>query len=246
MSDTFEALQHAGRQIKQRAKTAEQDVVSTAEIPKTSAAISIEQEMIDLYRHIEVLLPDCPGMVLQFIGSRSGEGVSTIVREYAALVTARFGKSVLILDANQRASDQQHFFKVTNVCGWDRAVCDPEAMDKAICCLGDSNLYLSGLSHRSTAVRHLFDASQLQKFFTSLKERFDLVLIDSPPVTSGTDSTVLSNCADGVLLVVEADKTPWPVAENMKTKIRNSGGNILGLIFNKRSYYIPEFLYRWL
>jgi protein-tyrosine kinase len=244
MSNIFEALQHAGSQMKQMEKSSDLGQVSAADTPSTNLELTMEPEMIDLYRHIEALLPDSPKMVLQFIGSRSGEGVSTIVREYAAMATARLGKSVLILDANQNERDQQHFFRITNNCGWDQAVCDPEAMDKAICRIGDSNLNVSGLSRRSTAIRQLFDACQIKNFFTGLKMRFDLVLVDSSPVTSGTDSTVLSRSADGVLLVVEADKTRWPAAENMKTKIQKSGGNILGLVFNKRRYYIPEYLYR--
>jgi Mrp family chromosome partitioning ATPase len=49
---------------------------------------------------------------------------------------------------------------------------------------------------------------------------------------------------DGVVLVVEAEKTRWPVAENVRDKIKGSGGNILGIVLNKRRYYIPEWVYK--
>jgi len=49
---------------------------------------------------------------------------------------------------------------------------------------------------------------------------------------------------DGVVLVVEAEKTRWQVVESLKEKIENSGGNILGMVFNKRRFYIPENIYR--
>jgi Mrp family chromosome partitioning ATPase len=48
---------------------------------------------------------------------------------------------------------------------------------------------------------------------------------------------------DGVVLVVEAEKTRWPVAETVRDKIKNSGGNILGIVLNKRRYYIPDWIY---
>ncbi len=48
---------------------------------------------------------------------------------------------------------------------------------------------------------------------------------------------------DGVIIVVEAEKTRWQVALSLKEKIINNGGNILGLVFNKRQYYIPQFIY---
>jgi Mrp family chromosome partitioning ATPase len=49
---------------------------------------------------------------------------------------------------------------------------------------------------------------------------------------------------DGVIFVVEAEKTRWPVALAAKEKIVSHGGNILGMVFNKRRFYIPEFVYR--
>jgi Mrp family chromosome partitioning ATPase len=49
---------------------------------------------------------------------------------------------------------------------------------------------------------------------------------------------------DGVVLVVEAEKTRWQVVENLKEKIQNVGGNIIGVVFNKRRFYIPEALYK--
>lgn len=242
MSNIYEALQYADRTLKQEDQS---DIahVANVDIPSTSLDVTMEQEMIDLYRHIDALLPDSPKMVLQFISSRSGEGVSTIVREYAAMSATRLGKSVLILDMNQNEGNQQHFFRITNRCGWDQAVRDPEALDKAICRIGDSNLYLSGLSRRSGAIPLLFNANKLHEFFVSLKTRFDLVLLDSSPVTTDTDSAGLSRCADGVVLVVEAEKSRCPVAENTKAMIQKNGGNILGLVFNKRRYYIPKFIY---
>jgi len=244
MSNIYGALQNAKYDVKSLEKS---DIVKapSVSIPSTNLeAPTMELEIIELHRQIDFLLPDCPKKVLQFIGSSSGDGVSTIVREYAAMATVRLGQSVLILDANQGENDQKHFSHITNNFGWDQAVCDPEAQDKAVSHLGDSNLYVSGLSRKSSAIFPYFDPSQIKNFFVGLRKRFDLVIIDSSPVSSSTDSTVLSHYVDGVLLVVEAEKTRGPVAENLKTKIQNSGGNILGLIFNKRRYYIPEFLYR--
>jgi len=243
MSNIYEALQYAGRDL-QFLEKSEIAQMPCVDIPAITLEVNMEQEMIDLHQQIDVLLPDCPKMVLQFIGSRSGDGVSTIVREYATMATARLGKSVLILDTNQGESDQKHFYRIRNNWGWDQAVGDPEAPDKAISRIGNSNLYVSGLSRKSSAISLAFDGYQLKNLFVGLRMRFDLVLIDSSPVSSSTDYTLLSNCADGVLLVVEADKTRWPVADNLKTKIQNSGGNILGMVFNKRRYYIPEFLYK--
>ena len=44
--------------------------------------------------------------------------------------------------------------------------------------------------------------------------------------------------------MVEAERTRRQVVENVKNKIARNGGNIIGVVFNKRKYYIPEFIYR--
>jgi len=245
MSNIYDALLLAGIRPLQVEKI-ENARAAVTDITSTSTEAGMEPEVIDLYRHIDALLPNAGKMVLQFIGSRAGEGVSTIVREFAAMAETRLGKSVLILDANQIERDQQRFFRITNSCGWDEAVSESEAMEKAICRVGDSNLHVSGLSRRSDEISPLFDACQLKNFFSTLKMRFDLVLIDSSPVTTGADCMALTRCTDGVVLVVEAEKTRKPVAENMVAKIRKSGGNILGLVFNKRRYHIPASVYKLL
>ena len=49
---------------------------------------------------------------------------------------------------------------------------------------------------------------------------------------------------DGVVIVVEADKTRWPVVQSVREKIVQHGGRLLGMVLNKRRYYIPEFIYK--
>jgi len=71
-----------------------------------------------------------------------------------------------------------------------------------------------------------------------------LILVDSPPATTSPEGFALMRKADGVVLVVEADKTRWPVVESVKERILQHGGNVLGLVLNKRRYHIPEFVYR--
>ena len=208
------------------------------------APVSMEQEMIAMYQSMDSLLPETPRRVIQFIGSRSGEGVSTVVRQYAFMAAFRMGKPVLILDGDQNSGDQAGFFGILGSPGWDEALLDHGAIEGCINRVNDSSLFVSALSPRSSSTPQVFDAAQLKSFFTVLKERFELVLIDSSSTATGADSTALSRCADGVVLVVEADKTRWPVAESLKARIQKSGGNILGVVLNKRRYYIPDYLYR--
>jgi Mrp family chromosome partitioning ATPase len=84
----------------------------------------------------------------------------------------------------------------------------------------------------------------MEDFLGALRECFDLVLIDCAPATVFPDSIALSRKADGVVLVIEAESTRWPVAETVHKQITNAGGKVVGIVFNKRRYYIPGFVYK--
>ena len=77
-----------------------------------------------------------------------------------------------------------------------------------------------------------------------MKLEFDLILIDSPSGDVSTDAFSISPKVDGVILIVEAKNTRWQIAYDVKERIIKHGGNVLGVILNKRKYYIPEFIYK--
>jgi len=51
---------------------------------------------------------------------------------------------------------------------------------------------------------------------------------------------------DGVVLVVEAEETKWRTAGHVREQIERVGGNILGVVLNKRRYHIPQSVYKYL
>jgi hypothetical protein len=93
-------------------------------------------------------------------------------------------------------------------------------------------------------IQKQFYSPQIDGFWENLRQKFELVLIDSPPLSVSPDGIAISSRVDGVVLVLEAEKTRWPVVENLKDQILKSGGNLLGIVFNKRRFYIPESIYR--
>jgi capsular exopolysaccharide synthesis family protein len=203
----------------------------------------VEKE-IRVYQNLAAVVSDSTKKVLQFIGSRQGEGTSTVVREFARVSAAKFGKSVLLLDADQRHPSLHLFFHIVPDCGWQEVVRDNGPIEKALHQIGETRLFISPSSEYSPSHPHIYNSLLIDAFLKKLRERFDLILIDSPPATTSTDGLALSSKVDGVVLVVEAEKTRWPVAENVRDRIKGSGGNILGIVLNKRRFHIPDFIYK--
>jgi len=211
-----------------------------------SANFTMEADMFSLYQNIEYLLPDTPEKTILFMGLQGGEGVSTIVRNFARLATARLDKSVLIMDAAHHNPSQHLFFDIKSEDGWKDIMGKGESVDKACHQSGNTKLYLSPISPQNALAPHIYDHSSAAGFLEGLKHKYDFILIDASPAITSPDSIAISRYTDGVVLVVEAERTRRQVVENVKNKIARNGGNIIGAVFNKRRYYIPEFVYRLL
>ncbi|HJV36948.1 CpsD/CapB family tyrosine-protein kinase [Geomonas sp.] len=212
----------------------------------SKTGFSADTELFDLYRHISGLMADSPGRTIQFISTRPGEGVSSVVREFARAAALRFNKRVLIMDAAHHHPTQHLNFKIPEGFGWRDALSAGTPILKACFQGGDKNLFVSPISMTPALTPRIHDEAAGAAMFSELRESFDLIVIDSSPATVSADSVALTRFVDGVVLVLEAEKTRWQVAENVKNRILKNGGNILGVIFNKRRFYIPDSVYRHL
>jgi capsular exopolysaccharide synthesis family protein len=245
MTKVFEALKNA----KKNQKTSENG--KGPAIPDKTAPFIIgsgseydlEEILIALYKSIETALPHTEKKIIQFVGSRHEEGTSTVVRRFAETIATRIDKSVLILDADRHEPCQNRFFRVKTDTALEDMIDNEDAAAQALHKIDNSNLFVGLLSKNAGHAPYLIDTARYDRLWEFLRERFDIVLIDSPPATSSADFLSLANRSDGVVLVVEADKTRWPVLKNVKDRIVKNGGNILGIVLNKRRHYIPRWIY---
>ena len=99
---------------------------------------------------------------------------------------------------------------------------------------------MSPACNSSVSTPEIFNSPTFSGFCQNLRTDFELVLIDSPPLTVSPDGLAVAGKVDGVILVVEAEKTRWQTVRRVKDNISRVGGNILGVVLNKRRYYIPQ------
>jgi Mrp family chromosome partitioning ATPase len=206
--------------------------------------VDVEEEMVTLYQTITASLPDIEKRVVLFIGSRSNEGTSTVSKQLAKVCSLRMGKSVLLIDLDRSRPHLNVFKNAKPECSLEEVVNSGEPLEKALCQVEESGLYVMPLFQQCMLSPRTLDAAKSKDFWESLREKFDLIIIDAPPATLFPDGLAMVGLVDGVVLVVEAEQTRWQVALNVKEKIQKHGGNILGIVFNKREYYIPEFIYK--
>jgi hypothetical protein len=81
-------------------------------------------------------------------------------------------------------------------------------------------------------------------YLARLRERFPYVLIDCPSLKESTDILGLAPLVDGVLMVIEANRTTKEQIVYLERTLERGGGRILGHLLNKRTYPIPEWVHR--
>lgn len=238
MSNIHEALEHARRE-KSCATVASQIALEAQAV----GGFTLADEMSKLHHQVGLILADDSYKVLQFVGCSHRAGVSTIVREFASAAVNQYGKSVLILDPSCQELERRINFNVTCEFGWFDMDKD-ELPDKAFFRFGDSNLYFAPISVHASLVAPSKNIDRNLDLWAKLRERFDLILIDSSSGPKRQEAGDSFHNVDGIILVLEAGKTRRESAEGVKKKIQAAGGVILGAVFNKRRYYIPDFIYK--
>lgn len=86
--------------------------------------------------------------------------------------------------------------------------------------------------------------TRMAVYFEQLRREYPYILIDCPSLREAEHALILASLVDGVVLVVEANRTQKEQFLYAERAIENAGGRILGHVLNKRTYVIPEWLHR--
>lgn len=209
-------------------------------------AVDCENEMVGLCHNIDHLLSSEESHTLLFVSSRRGEGVTSIINNFAKVSVKLFNKRVFLFE-----HDTDHFSQgITPKEQNENINLFLERNEKPqhdFWLSGGGNLfYRCPISFFSKSYTSLLSQSVKLDFMSKMKSKFDLILFDCLPALESNDYLSVARHVDGVILVVEADSTRHSVIQKIREDIELVGGNVLGLILNKQKHYIPEFLYRHL
>jgi len=251
MSKIYDALQIAHGERLAEAKDVSDEPIISSSPPLTGYSPSVlpryyeESDLLALAQNIAARLPNPDQNVIQFIGSRIGEGTSTLIREFALTAAKHSSKPVLLVEADFYQPSQNQAFAIETKPPLELVLQEGTALDGVISRVEESNLFLASLSskiQRSLTDRSFFGSTDMWK---TAREQFSLILIDSSPATVTADSLSICETVNGVVLVLEAEKTRSVVAQEVKRQIIMREGNLLGIVFTKRKFHIPKFIYKW-
>jgi Mrp family chromosome partitioning ATPase len=217
-----------------------------------SGAERLRGEMVRLLQTIQSSVPDQRARVIQFVGPQGGEGTSTIVRELARVAIGDFRKCVFLLDLsmhNGSAATQQITARGDLPASrYEGAAVPTSRMGAPLDATGGGEAEPAQLASAAPpdGGRAMFDvaSSSAEEPFKELRQRFPLVFIDSPPIVRSLQGLAVCRHVDGTVMVLRAEHTRSPVALRAKEMIQRAGGNLIGVVLNRRKQHIPEYIYR--
>src|SRR5262249_31928455 len=136
--------------------------------------------------------------------------------------------------------------KGTNSSDFRIRFCLKPLLDETIYQTDIPNLSFMPCGKGVSSPSYMFDSEPIGALLPVLREKFDFVIFDGSPLRDYSESSFLAGKMDGVILVVEAERTKIEVARKIRKDLESTGVQILGVVLNKKRNYIPEYLERFL
>ncbi len=179
---------------------------------------------------------------LIFSSPLSKDGKSSIIAN-VGLALSQAHKRVVIVDSDLRKPRQQEIFEVDYTWGLTHFLSTIVDASEIIRPTAFANLFVVPSGVTPSDPLEIMFSDKMRAFITFLKQQFDYVLFDSPPVLAVSDALVLGKQVDGLILVVRAGQTPISALKQAKNKIEDHKINCLGVIINGVSLVEQEGYY---
>jgi capsular exopolysaccharide synthesis family protein len=224
-------------------------------------------QYVDLYEDLKVNIFGRYGnsdvKVIMITGCSEGDGATVTAINFAAILGRTPSLKVLYLEANFR---KPYFYQelikqksspASGAIAKISTLVDLMAIDDSLlesANIGISTLALggreclsilpSGECYSNPVV--IFESRKFDQIIAALRQHFDYIIIDAPPVLGYAEASLMSPMVDGVVMVVKSERTRLQVADRAKKQIIAAGGRLLGVVLNQRNHYIPPSIYKFI
>lgn len=184
-----------------------------------------------LRTNIELKREMARATTIAVVSANAGEGKTTTLSNLA-YVFAQAGYSTLMIDADLRRPRLARYAELKSDSGLSTYLTNAAELKDVVFQTGHANLYMLPSGPVPVDPSGLIGSHRMQHLLADVSKRFDVVLIDSPPVLGVSDASLLVSRADATLLVLQPRKMPIKALLRTKTLIQNAGGSIMGLVMN--------------
>jgi capsular exopolysaccharide synthesis family protein len=169
--------------------------------------------------------------VIQVTSPNPGDGKSTMTANLAVSV-AQAGKKVILVDADLRKPRVHKLFGVSKKIGLSSVIEGEVDLPDAVQASEVPGLSLLPCGPKPPNPAELLTVARFEQLLDTLREQFDLVIVDTPPLLAVTDPAIVAPRVDGILLVVRITKNGRPDAERAKEILKTVDANVIGAVVN--------------
>ena len=168
---------------------------------------------------------------LTVISGGAGEGKSTTLFNLATIF-AQNGSRVLVVDSDLRRPSIHKVLRLSNAIGLTNYLLRQNTLKEVIQTTSLTNLDFLPSGKLPSSSMGILSSPQMKEMMQELKQRYDFVFFDSPPIMGVSDAQVLASEVDMVLQVIQYRRYPQQMTVRTKQMIQKAGGNLLGLVLN--------------
>ncbi|MFM8231415.1 MAG: polysaccharide biosynthesis tyrosine autokinase, partial [Chthoniobacterales bacterium] len=166
-----------------------------------------------------------------FVSGGAGEGKSTTLSNLA-YTFAQGGYNTLIVDADLRRPSQHRMFGVDNDKGLTDFLTSDLDLEDVVQTTALPGLFLLTSGRLPSDAVGVLNSQRMMDLIAQVKNRFDIVFFDSPPILGVSDASVLVRALDLTIVVVQHRRFPRAMLQRVKQAVENVGGHLLGVVLN--------------
>lgn len=170
--------------------------------------------------------------VINVTSSMQNEGKSTVLANLAVSF-ANLDKKVLIMEGDLRNPSVHRMFNISNIKGLTDILLQNKVFADCVHCTDVKNLHVLTCGAIPPNPSEMLSSKKIRDFIESLREYYDYIFIDAPPIGIVTDAGIISTYTDGCIFVVGAGDADIEMAKVSKERLEKVGANILGVVLNK-------------
>ena len=184
-----------------------------------------------LRANIEFNKPFRDANTFTLISGGPGEGKSTTINNLA-FTCAKGGYNVLVVDADLRRATQHKFFDVSNDFGLTDYLMGRAEIDEIVKTTKIDNLSFIPAGQLPNDSVGILNSQRMTDLIAKLKQQYDLVFFDSPPILGVSDGSVLASEVDMTIMVVQHRRFPRAMLQRVKQAVLGVGGRLIGVVLN--------------
>jgi succinoglycan biosynthesis transport protein ExoP len=165
-----------------------------------------------------------------------------------AVSFSQLEKKVLIIDADLRKPRLHRLFEIKNVGGLSGYLTGRVSIKEAVRKTSHENIWILPSGPVPPNPAELLNSDRMKELLEGMKEKFDVILLDTPPILAVVDALIVSSLSDSLVFIIRAGKTTLKPFLRAVEELKQAKTKIIGVVFNEvkvkeREHYSPYYHY---